>query len=207
MTDPLWPSSNVAALRALCLRLGIEVRDLVAIMAHESGCMPNPPHNGPARGLIQFEPETLHGLGWKGSPDEWVSTHGVAEQLDYVERYYAPYARAGILKGGVGPLYVATFLPALLAHAQDPSFVLCGVRGPFAWAYFANKVFDTQGKGNITVEDMATAAERAVQANRRAQAILAELDAIESVPALAVDVTDGGQDVPVYVAEPEEEAG
>lgn len=177
--DP-WPDSNVAALRGLCQRLGINPRDLVAVMANESGCLPDPPHHGPARGLIQFEPDTLKGLGWRGSPDEFARQE-VAAQLDYVERYYMPYARAGLLRG-LGTLYTATFLPALLKGAANATFVLCGRNGPLEWAYRANKGFDAEKKGFITVLDLMQAASAAVLRSAQAQRILAEIERQEAEP-------------------------
>lgn len=202
-TDPFWPDSNVAALRAVALRLGVAVADMVAVMANESACLPNPPHNGPARGLIQFEPETLRNLGWHGTSDEFTARLGVAEQLPFVERYFEPYARKGLLVYGTASLYTAAFLPALLAHAGEPRFVLCAVApGPLSWAYAANRVFDRAGKGSIIVQDMSDAAARALAACKRAQGILATLAEMEEPVAVALDVTDGGADEPIFVAPP-----
>lgn len=201
MTSPHWPDSNLVALKGLAERLGIQWIDLVAVMANESGCLPDPPHRGPARGLIQFEPDTLEGLGWKGRPDAFAMKE-VAQQLEYVEAYYRPYARAGLLRPGLGALYTATFLPALLGHAGDRGFVLCGVNGPYAWAYAGNKGFDRTKKGTITVQDLIDAAERALNDTPLAQEIVTRLHAIEdmSAPALAVDVTDGGEDEPLFTS-------
>jgi len=214
MSNSHWPDSNLMALKGVAARLGIEWRDLLAVMANESACLPDPPHNGPARGLIQFEPETLHRLGWNGSPNDFARANGVAEQLDYVERYYLPYARSGLLAPGLGALYTATFLPALLRHAGDTDYVLCGLTGPLAWAYRSNRGFDREGKGTITVGDLMTAAQHALERVGLAQEIIARLEAIEGdaePAAVAIDVTDGGQDKPAFLVPPandtDEEAG
>lgn len=203
--DP-WPDSNVAALRGMCQRLGIDPRDLVAVMANESGCLPDPPHRGPARGLIQFEPDTLRGLGWRGSSDEF-ARQDVAAQLDYVERYYTPYARAGLLRG-LGTLYTATFLPALLRGAVNPSFVLCGRDGPLEWAYRANRGFDVAKKGTITVQDLVVAARAAAERSGQAQRILAEIERQESEPAPQPLVQNEDLEIPgMTVPYEDEEAG
>ena len=208
MVNAHWPDSNLMALKGVAERLGIEWRDLLAVMANESGCLPDPPHHGPARGLIQFEPDTLDRLGWKGRPDDFARALDVAEQLDYVERYFAPYARAGLLQGGgVGVLYTATFLPALLHHAQDPNYPLCGRLGPLAWAYQANRGFDRTGKGTITPADLATAAEAALTSSPIARDILRRMEQLEEdPPTMVVDVTDGGQDLPVFGLPPENDS-
>jgi len=75
----------------------------------------------------------------------------IQEQLVWVERYYRPHA--GLLTSA-GAVYLATFLPAYMTHAGDPTFVLCGKRGPHAEWYAANRTLDANGDGFIVVQDL-----------------------------------------------------
>jgi hypothetical protein len=137
----------------MCDRLHIDPFDLARVSYSESGCRAaahNP--NGHASGLIQFMPDTLLGLGWTKGHEAFRQLDA-AEQVPWVERYmrgHASWCTSDAL------CYVAVFLPALGAKAQKdgPEFVLCGARGPLAWAYGANKVLDKDGNGNITVSDL-----------------------------------------------------
>lgn len=172
-----WSDDDVAALRGVAERLGVDVVDLVKVMANESGCSPHAINAQPsgrvnAVGLIQFVPDTLRGLGYGGDPRAFAQ-ESIATQLGYVERYYAPHARAGELRAGLAALYLCTFLPSLLSHATDPSYVLCGQRGPFAWAYAGNRAFDAGAKGAITPADLVAAAERSFAASATAQDVAA----------------------------------
>jgi hypothetical protein len=58
--------------------------------------------------------------------------------------------------------YLCTFLPSLLACGDNGAHVIAGARGPIAWAYEANRGFDLNKRGYITVSDLADAAYRAV---------------------------------------------
>ena len=74
------------------------------------------------------------------------------EQLAWARRYYG--AHRGSLTSAAA-CYVATFLPALLAHRDEPDFVLCAADGPNEGAYEGNKgAFDPIRKGTITVGDL-----------------------------------------------------
>lgn len=173
-----WSDDDVEQLAEIGLALGVDPRDLVRIMCNESGCLPYAHSPGGAVGLIQFEPSTLLDEGWLHGTDAFAKL-SVRQQLPYVQRYYAARKAAiDAAGGGVGALYVATFLPALLAHAADSTFVLCGRQGPFAWAYAANKSFDRDGRGYVTVGDMVAAADRAFAASETGLAIVARLDAL-----------------------------
>ena len=167
----MWASEAVSLLRDIAGRLNVSAVDMVKVFANESGCLPDPPHNGPARGLIQFEPQTLIDEGWTASPDAFAAQH-VVDQLPFVYRYYAArksmIAQAG---GGLGALYTATFLPAYTARAGDLTLVLCGTHGPLAWAYHANSGFDVDHNGWITVGDLVNAAERAFASCSLAQQV------------------------------------
>jgi hypothetical protein len=176
----MWQQEAVQAIHEVGARLGLDPRNIVKIMANESGCEPSAHNPGGAVGLIQFEPDTLRDEGWNAGANAFAALHAV-EQMPYVYRYFAArkssLAQAG---GGLGALYTATFLPALTARAGDATLVLCGDHGPFAWAYTANRVFDEARKGWITVGDLVSAAERAYSHCPLAQQIVAALDALDA---------------------------
>jgi hypothetical protein len=110
-------------------------------------------------------------MGWTKGTDAFARL-SVLEQLPYVERYYTPH-KQWLAGGGIGAAYVAAFLPALLPHAADQTYVLCATHGPIAWAYADNRSFDTDQKGWISVMDLVSAAERAIAASECARGILA----------------------------------
>ncbi len=137
----------------MCDRLHIDPFDLIRVAFSEAGVRAaahNP--NGHASGLIQFMPDTLLGLGWTKGHEAFRQLDA-AEQVPWVERYMRPHA-SWCLSDAL--CYVAVFLPALgaKAAAQGNEYVLCGARGPLAWAYGANKVLDRDKNGSITVGDL-----------------------------------------------------
>jgi hypothetical protein len=195
----MWTQAEVLALRDMSARLGVDPRNLVKLMCHESGCSPSAHNPGGAVGLIQFEPDTLRDEGWTAGTDAFAKL-SVLQQLPYVERYFK--ARQGAILaagGGLGPLYVATFLPALIHGSGDMTHVLCATHGPLAWAYAANRDFDplekqanglVERKGYITVGDMINAAEVAYAKSATGQTIVAALDALDApVAASPVEAT------------------
>jgi hypothetical protein len=197
-----WTNEEVAALQGIAARLGTTPRALVGVMSNESSLNPAAHNPGGAVGLIQFEPDTLRDLGWTEGTDAFAKL-GVLQQLPFVERYYSAPARKRWMGGGIGAAYVGAFLPALMPHALDVTYVLCGITGPFAWAYSANKSFDTDHKGWITVHDLIAAAERAIVASPVARSILARTDTIPDTlppspePEAGLDIPlSGAPDVP-----------
>lgn len=147
---------------AMCARLDVSPVDLLSVACNESRCSAEAhnPH-GDASGLWQLMPSTARGLGWNVDADPHLDAFralGAVGQLPWFEKYFAPHKGKLV---SAAACYVATFLPALLAHAGDPSFVLCALGGPLEWAYKANKGFDPRGAGRITVSDLAAAIERA----------------------------------------------
>lgn len=137
-----------------CSRLHIDPLCLIRVLFSESGVRAsahNP--NGNAAGIFQAMPDTLKGLGFIGGWPEFLRL-SATEQVPYLERYYRPHAPRCTSDA---LCYVALFLPALLpaAFLGDESFVLCGQRGPLAWAYGANRGLDDDGDGKITVGDLA----------------------------------------------------
>lgn len=177
-----WTDEDVTAFAAMCARLGIEPRVLVKAICNESGCNPAAHNPGGAVGLIQLEPDNLRAMGWKAGSDAFARL-SVAEQLPYIERYFGWFRKqlAG-LGGEIGAVYAAMFLPVGISHGADPTYKLCGVEGPLAWAYSANKAFDTNGKGWITISDLSWAAQHAYERCSTGQAIVAALDRLDAAP-------------------------
>ena len=196
----MWSEEEIAQFRSMAARLELDPRNLLGPIASESNCSPAAHNPGGAVGLIQFEPSTLRDLGWNAGTDAFAQLT-VSEQLPYVERYFQ--ARIGALRaahGTMGAIYTAMFLPALISHAVDQTYVLCGQHGPLAWAYAANKSFDVDRKGLVTVGDLVGSAERAL-ARPGPSAILSAIEdaqeaeekaaagALASLAAIPPDVT------------------
>jgi Transglycosylase SLT domain len=156
------PDEFFSEVVAMCSRLGCAPLDLLGVAAYESGVHAtahNP--NGDASGLWQLMPSSARGIGWGVAQDPDLADFralGPVGQLPWFERYFQPYK--GKLKSS-SACYVAVFLPALLPHAGEPTFILCGESGPLAWAYKANSNFDTGKTGVIRVSDLQTAIQRA----------------------------------------------
>lgn len=167
LADDFFPE-----LRRVADGLGAKPLDMVSVMYSESGCRADAWNDNPknlppekrwnASGLIQFMPATLLGLGWRTGHAEFRKLSATA-QLDFVRRYYAPYVPH---LGSVGGLYVATFLPALVARSGDPSFVLTARGGPLGWAYDPNAAFDANRDLAITVGELEDAVRRNCQGKR-----------------------------------------
>ena len=156
-----WSDEDVDRYVDFCHALAIDdVSVPMSVWMHESGCRTTA-HNpsGDASGICQFMPATLHGLGWRASDTHLAEFRqlGVSDQLGWCLRYYALH------KGRiatVGRFYLCTFLPVLVDHGDSPAFVVSAPQGPFGWAYAANKGFDVDNRGWITVGDLVDAAEK-----------------------------------------------
>jgi len=176
-----WTDSDIAAYLNFCSAIGCDdTAAPVKVWMNESGCRTTA-HNasGDASGLFQLMPQTAGGLGYAVAGDPHLDGFrklNVTQQLVWAEKFYGHRQTA---LDSVGAIYVCTFLPALLAHADDPGFVLCAVGGPYEWAYVANKGFDVAGRGSITVQDLVDAAERA-SSGARGQELLARIAAASS---------------------------
>lgn len=139
-----------AKVLAIAARLGCDPSDLMSCMAFESACTfssskRNAAGSG-ATGLIQFMPSTARNLG--------TTTTAMAEmtpeaQLDYVERYFAPYRSRGL--GTIEDLYMAILWPAAIGKPLD--FVL--FRGPSGQAYRQNAGLDRNHDGVVTKDEAA----------------------------------------------------
>ena len=171
-----WTDADLEVYLDFCTGIGCpDVTCPVKLWLNESGARTTA-HNpgGDASGLFQLMPETAKRLGWNTDTDPHLAAYralSVSQQLQWAAKYYAPHK--GHL-GSLGRCYVATFLPVLVDHGDEASFVLCAPQGPFAWAYADNKSFDVAERGFITVQDLVDAAERA-SAGPRGQELIARI--------------------------------
>ncbi len=159
-TGPVTSSPDASSLRSKALamhgqpfldkldqvagRLGVSPDSMLKIMNSESGLRTdavNP--NGGATGLIQFMPSTARGLG---TSTDALKRMSAVEQLDYVEKYYKPYA--GQLHNATD-LYTVTFYPAALGKPGD--YVIGGKNAGMIAR--ANPAFDIDGDGAITAQN------------------------------------------------------
>jgi hypothetical protein len=117
---------------------------MLKIMNNESGLRTDAvnPHGG-ATGLIQFMPATAKGLG---TTTDALKNMSATEQLDYVEKYYAPYQ--GQLHSATD-LYTVTFYPAALGKPGD--YVIGGNNAGLIAR--ENSIFDIDGDGVITAQN------------------------------------------------------
>lgn len=118
---------------------------LMACMAFESGesfspSVRNVAGSG-ATGLIQFMPATARAMGT--STDE-LSRMDAIEQLDYVEQYFAPYARR---IRSLSDMYMAILLPKYVGQPNDSVLFSGGI------AYRQNAGLDTDRDGVVTKEE------------------------------------------------------
>lgn len=173
--------------------LGIPADAISAVISHESRWNPqakNP--RGSATGLLQWIESTAKGMGTSTAEIARMST---IEQLELAKRYFWPY-RARIRT--VTDALMAVFMPAYVGKpeshiiARKDSTGAIGKRTE-AEVYTANRGFDKEQKGYITVGDV----------SRNARAIIA---AAESLPRVAVPWPPGGAPpsppVPPIVAPP-----
>jgi hypothetical protein len=166
IADNFFPALRSTAAALSTPKSQVSPRDMLAVMMSESGVRANAHNNGPpgapyekqyhASGIIQFMPATLTGLGWHFGHERFRQL-SATEQLTWALAYYKPYR--GHL-GSVGGLYTATFLPALVARAGDPAFVLTARDGPLPWAFTPNAVFDANHDYKITVGELESAVAR-----------------------------------------------
>lgn len=124
-------------------RLNMDPNHLMAIMAFETGRSFDPAitnHAGSgATGLIQFMPATAKGLG---TTTARLAVMSAVDQLDFVEKYLAPYAGR---MGDLPSAYMAVLYPRAVGKA--PGYVLFR-KGSVA--YKLNRGLDTNGNGHVT---------------------------------------------------------
>lgn len=123
--------------------LGINPDWLMIIFMSESGINSKIKNSIGATGLIQFLPSTAISLGTTTDALQQMTN---VEQLDYVYKYFAPYAgRINDAKD----LYLITFFPAAIGKADD--WVLQTSTLPASTIASQNKGIDLNGDGQITV--------------------------------------------------------
>jgi hypothetical protein len=136
--------------RAIAGRLGCRANDLMACIAWESGRTFSPSVQNMAGsgaiGLIQFMPATAAGLG---TTTVRLATMSPEEQLDWVEKYFAPYrGRLATL----ADLYMAILWPAAVGKPVD--HVLWD-RSSRPTTYRQNAGLDANRDGRITKAECA----------------------------------------------------
>ena len=135
-------SPFAAKVRQIASRLGVPPDYLMAVMWSESRLDPaatNP--EGGATGLIQFMPATAAGLG---TSCEALREMSALDQLDYVERFFRPYApRCHTF----GDFYMACFFPAAIGKEDD--YVLQTRKLSAERIARQNPAFDTDRDGRI----------------------------------------------------------
>lgn len=143
--DTLTPQFRVKV-AGVAARLGMQPDDLLRIMSFETGgtfdpSVKNRAGSG-ATGLIQFMPETAKSLG---TTTEALSRMTPEEQLDYVEKYLAPYTgKLGTLQDA----YMAVLSPKAIGQPADTPLFTQGTT-----AYLQNAGLDVSGRGVVTVGD------------------------------------------------------
>ncbi len=137
---------------ALCKDLECEPLDMLGCWMSESGLHSSAYNKGgDAAGIFQVIGSTRRQIGFHGTADEYLALDA-SQQLDWARKFYMPYR--GMMKSGAG-CYLATFLPALVRHSGDNTFVVCAEKGPFSFAYAGNwRAFDPEQKGYINVGDL-----------------------------------------------------
>jgi hypothetical protein len=186
-----WSDSDIGALIVMAGRLEARPLDLAGCWMSESG-LSSVAHNanGNAAGIFQAMPATLQGLGYQ---DDWKAFTAlpIAAQLHWAERYYAPH-RGRLVSPGA--CYLATFLPALMAHADEPTYVLCGRFGPHELWYRANSGLDVNKDGWIKVQDLTDRIEQVTRGPRWDEFANRVRDVAQDVDTLpepvAIDLTE-----------------
>lgn len=120
---------------------------LMSCMAFESGetfspSVKNAAGSG-ATGLIQFMPATAQGMGTTTAA---LAAMSAVQQLDYVQRYFKPYAAR--IKS-LPDMYMAILLPKYVGQPDDAVLFSGGV------AYRQNAGLDTNRDGQVTKAEAA----------------------------------------------------
>lgn len=127
-------------------RLDVNPNYLMAVMSFESRLDPRAvnPRSG-ATGLIQFLPSTARGLGTSTAALRNMSAE---RQLDYVERYLAPYRGR---MDNIEDAYMAVFYPAAIGRQSSSVLFRRG-----SDAYTGNAALDLNRDGAVTKREAAT---------------------------------------------------
>jgi hypothetical protein len=140
--------AEIAKLAQVVQRLGLDpvfIQDFMACMAWETGEQFSPSTSSPvssATGLIQFMKATAIGLG---TTTDQLSKMSVVEQLEYVYKYFKPYAKR--IKE-TGDVYMVILWPA--GVGQPDSYVLWKQGDP---AFAPNGGLDVNKDGIITRQE------------------------------------------------------
>lgn len=190
-----WSDDDINALVAMAGRLEARALDLAGCWMSESN-LTTVAHNsrGDAAGIFQAMPATLRGLGYHGDWQAFTAL-SVGEQLEWAERYYAPH-RGRLVSPGA--CYLATFLPALMGHAAESAYVLCGRFGPHAEWYRANSGLDVNHDGWIRVQDLTDRIAQVTRGPRWDEFAARVIEAIKgadtSPDPIVVSLSEGGPD-------------
>lgn len=145
--------------REIAGRLGFDPNWIMAVMGFETGYTFSPAARNPgstATGLIQFIESTARGLG---TTTAQLARMTAVQQLDYVERYYQPYASR---VRNLGDAYLAVLWPA--AVGRPDSFIMWDAdSGPYQAQYAANSGLDVGRKGYITRGDAVSSVNQSFQ--------------------------------------------
>lgn len=146
--------NDLRKLAAVARSVGANPADLLLVLISESGLDPaagaGRGERG-AHGINQILGMYLPKFGWSGTIADFDAA-SIEAQLDVVQRFLGT-ARGQF--GNATALYLYNFLPAYIAHANQPGFVLTR-RAEGTGYYEGNTGFDVDGKGYITVQDITT---------------------------------------------------
>ncbi|SFD67609.1 hypothetical protein [Spirosoma endophyticum] len=141
-----FSSANIAKIKAIASRLGVDPNWLMIVFRFESAntFLPSVRNkNSGAVGLIQFT--TVAIKGWNVTLDQ-LAKMTVDQQLDYVEKYLSPYKGKMV---DLYNLYLAVFAPAYIGRPNSQK-----VYASPSNAYTSNKSLDTNNDGIITVGEI-----------------------------------------------------
>ena len=128
----------------ICKNLGIAPEDLMKVMVAESGLDPKAKNESGAVGLIQM---TKKGAEFTGTTTEALEQMDAMEQLDYIEKFFAP--NAGKMHS-VGDVYSANMAPGLKVFGDlDAPIYVEGTE-----EYRNNSAMDLDDNGQITQRDL-----------------------------------------------------
>jgi spore coat assembly protein SafA len=129
-------------------RLKVDPNHLMVVMHFETGGTFSPSIKNPmssATGLIQFLPSTARSLGTSTAE---LATMSPERQLDFVERYLAPYAGR---MNNVEDAYMAVFYPAAIGRSSNSVLFSQG-----SLAYQQNAGLDRNHDNQITKAEAAS---------------------------------------------------
>jgi hypothetical protein len=128
-------------------QLGISADWLMGVMWQESRLRPDARNKTTgATGLIQFMPATALALGT--SVDALAAMDAVT-QLDWVQKYYAPYADR---LHSFADAYFAVFFPAAIGKPDD--WALSSASLPASKIAAQNNLYDLNSDGQLTVAEV-----------------------------------------------------